>query len=128
MSLSDTKIKDIMTKAVISVDPNTSLFQVAKMMEQGSIGAIIVKKNGQPEGIITDRDFAVRIAVQKQSLDTPVQKVASYPLYTIPAGESILQAAKTMSAKKIRKLAAVEGGSVVGIITATDLVNHLARA
>lgn len=127
MDLSNTLVKDIMTKAIISVPPETNLFQVAKMMEQGSIGAILVKKNGQPDGIVTDRDYAIRIAVQKHPLDTQVQKVASYPLYTIPASESILSAAKAMSAKKIRKLVAVENGKVVGIITSTDLVNHLAK-
>ena len=127
MDLSNTLVKDIMTKAIISVPPETNLFQVAKMMEQGAIGAILVKKNGEPEGIVTDRDYATRIAVQKHSLDTPVQKVASYPLYTISASESILSAAKAMSAKKIRKLVAVEDGKVVGIITSTDLVNHMAK-
>jgi len=125
--LSDTLVKDIMTRALISVDASTTVYQVAKMMEQGGFGAIIVKKDDIPAGIITDRDFAIKIAVNKYSLDTPVHKVASYPLQTINSNESILVAANLMSTKKIRKLVVVEDGKVVGIITSTDLVNQLAK-
>ncbi|HEX9844929.1 MAG TPA: CBS domain-containing protein [Candidatus Nitrosotenuis sp.] len=119
-------VKDIMSRALITVDASTTIYQVAKMMEQGRLGAIIVK-NDSHQGIITDRDFAIKIAVNKHPLDTPVHKVASYPLQTINSSESILAAADSMSAKKIRKLVVVEDGKVVGIITSTDLVNQLAK-
>jgi len=125
--LSDILVKDIMTRAIISVDASTTVYQVAKMMEQGGFGSIIVKKDNHHDGIITDRDFAIKIAVNKYPLDTPVRKVASYPLQTINSNESILAAADFMSTKKIRKLVVVENGKVVGIITSTDLVNQLAK-
>ena len=126
-SLSEILVKDIMTKALISVEPGTTVFQVAKMMEQGGIGAVLVKKDGTTSGIITDRDFAIKIATQKLPLETPVDKVTSYPLQTINSSETILTAAVQMSSKKIRKLAVVEDGKIVGIITSTDLVNQLAK-
>ncbi|MCH7941393.1 MAG: CBS domain-containing protein [Thaumarchaeota archaeon] len=126
-SLSEILVKDIMTKALISVEPGTTVFQVAKMMEQGGIGAVLVKKDGTTSGIITDRDFAIKIATQKLPLETPVDKVTSYPLQTINSSETILDAADQMSSKKIRKLAVVEDGKIVGIITSTDLVNQLAK-
>jgi signal-transduction protein with cAMP-binding, CBS, and nucleotidyltransferase domain len=126
-ALSDILVKDIMTRAIISVDASTTVYQVAKMMEQGGFGSIIVKKDNHHDGIITDRDFAIKIAVQKYPLDTPVRKVASYPVQTINSNESILAAADFMSTKKIRKLVVVEEGKVVGIITSTDLVNQLAK-
>ena len=125
--LSDILVKDIMTRAIISVDASTTVYQVAKMMEQGGFGSIIVKKDNHHDGIITDRDFAIKIAVNKYPLDTPVRKVASYPVQTINSNESILAAADFMSTKKIRKLVVVENGKVVGIITSTDLVNQLAK-
>lgn len=124
--LSETKIKDVMTKALTSVDPATSLSQVSKIMEQGGMGSILVKKDGVPSGIITDRDFAIKIAAYGVSMDTPVEKIATFPLHTINSNDSILNAAKVMSEKKIRKLAVVEEEKVVGIITSTDLVNQLA--
>jgi len=126
-SLSEMLVKDIMSKAIISVDPSTTAFQVAKMMQQGGIGALIVKKDGKPEGIITDRDFAIKIAVDKVPIDTPVDKVASYPLLSINSSEPIVAAANLMSSKKVRKLVVLENDKIVGIITSTDLVNQLAK-
>ena len=122
---SETMVKDVMTKALISVDPVTTLYQISKMMEQGGMGSILVKKDGIPSGIITDRDFAIKIAAHGVSMDSPVEKIASFPLITINSTDSILDASKIMSDKKIRKLGVIEEGKVVGIITSTDLVNQL---
>jgi signal-transduction protein with cAMP-binding, CBS, and nucleotidyltransferase domain len=124
--LSETLVKDVMTKALVSVDPSTTLNQISKMMEQGGMGSILVKKDGVPSGIITDRDFAIKIAAHGVSLDTAVEKIATFPLLTINSNNSLLDAAKIMTDKKIRKLAVSENGKIVGIITSTDLVNQLA--
>lgn len=124
--LSEILVKDIMNKSLVSADPSTTIFQIANLMEKGGIGAILVKKDNIPAGIITDRDFAIKITTQKLSLDTPIDKVASYPLVTINSNESIFSAANLMSTKKIRKLAVSEDGTIIGIITSTDLVSQLA--
>ncbi len=124
---SGTPVSAIMTKNLITVDSNTTVFQIANLMEKGGIGAILVKKDNVPAGIITDRDFAIKIAVNKYPLDTPVNKIASYPLQKIDANDSILAAAEQMSSKKIRKLAVVNDDKVIGIITSTDIVTHLAN-
>jgi CBS domain-containing protein len=121
-TLSEIQVKDIMTKQLISADPTTTLFQISKMMEQG-VGAILVKKDAIPAGIITDRDFAIKVAANKMPLDTTVEKIASYPLKTISSDQSVLKASEIMSSQKIRKLAVSENGRIVGIITSTDIVN-----
>ncbi|MGQ0606300.1 MAG: CBS domain-containing protein [Candidatus Nitrosotenuis sp.] len=125
--LSDILVRDIMTRAVVSVDSSTTIHQVAKMMEQGGFGAILVKQDGHTHGIITDRDFAIKVAANKYTFETPVHKVASHPIHTIDSGESILVAVDILSTRKIRKLAVVEGEKVVGIITSTDIVNQVAK-
>ena len=116
-----------MSKAIISVADTTTIFQAAKMMEASGIGSIFVKKDGEPSGIITDRDYAIKVQVNKLPDDTHIDKVASFPLITINANDSILSAADLMSLKKIRKLAVHDDGKIVGVITSSDLVNHLAR-
>ena len=122
--LSKILVKDIMSKQLITAPSSTTVYQISKMMEQG-IGAVLIKENSIPIGIITDRDFAIKIVANKYPLDTPVGKIASTPLQTIDPNESILDAAKQMSSKKIRKLAVVEDTKIVGIITSSDLVNQL---
>jgi CBS domain-containing protein len=120
-------VNDIMSKVIISVNTETTVFQVAKMMEQGGIGAVLVKKNDHLTGIITDRDFATKIVSNNLSFDTPVEKVMSSPLITINYNESISAAAERMTSKKIRKLAVTDNGIILGLITSTDLVNQLAK-
>ena len=125
--ISDIKVKDVMTRSLASAGPSTTLYEIAKMMEQGGFGAIIIEEDNLPRAIITDRDFAIKVAVNRFPLETPVHKIASHPLQTINSNESILAAASLMSRKKIRKLVVVEDGKDVGIITSTDLVNQLAK-
>ena len=120
-------VKDIMTKALISVNSTTTALQIAKMMEQGGIGAVLVKENENLVGIVTDRDFATKIAANNLPFDTPVQKIMSSPLITINHNEPISAAADMMTSKKIRKLAVSDNGNIIGLITSTDLVNQLAK-
>jgi len=120
-------VKDIMAKTLISVNPTTTALQIAKMMEQGGIGAVLVKENENLVGIVTDRDFATKIAANNLPFDTAVEKIMSSPLVTINYDESISAAAERMSSKKIRKLAVTNNGNIVGLITSTDLVDQLAK-
>ena len=120
-------VEDVMTKAIISVTNETTVFQVAKMMEQGGIGAVLVKKNGHLSGIITDRDYATKIVAHNLSSYTPVEQIMSSPLITINFDESISAAAERMTSKKIRKLAVTDNGKIIGLITSTDLVTQLSK-
>jgi|TARA_B110000093_G_C12755233_1_gene320181 CBS domain-containing protein len=120
-------VEDVMTKAIISVTNETTVFQVAKMMEQGGIGAVLVKKNGHLSGIITDRDYATKIVAHNLPSDTPVEQIMSSPLITINFDESISAAAERMTSKKIRKLAVTDNGNIIGLITSTDLVTQLSK-
>lgn len=120
-------IQDIMTRALITVNRSTTALQVAKMMEQGGIGAILVQDNGNPVGIVTDRDYATRIAANDLPLNTAVENIMSTPLITINHDEPISAAAEQMTSKKIRKLPVTENGKIIGIVTSTDLVTQLAK-
>ena len=120
-------VKDVMNKSLISVNLTTPAFQIAKMMQLGGMGAILVKENGRHVGIITDGDFATKITANKLPLDTPVKKIMSYPLITVNHNEQISSAVKIMHSQKVRKLAVVNRGKIVGLITSADLVNHMIK-
>ncbi|MCV0373530.1 MAG: CBS domain-containing protein [Nitrosarchaeum sp.] len=116
-----------MSRAVISVNPATTSFQIAKMMEQGGIGAVLVQEGQNHIGIITDRDYAIKIAANNMPHDTPASDIMSSPLVTISHDKTAAEAARTMSVMKIRKLAVSDNNCIVGIITSTDLVDHLTQ-
>src|SRR6056300_1651378 len=119
-------VKDIMTKSVISVDSGITVNEAAKMMEDAKVGAVIVMENNTPVGIVTDRDFAVKIVAHAYQITTPVKQIMSSPLIATSPDETVLMAADLMYSRDIRKLPVIDNDSVVGIITATDLVNQLA--
>ena len=121
-------VRDIMTKSVISVDGSINVNEAAKMMEDAKVGAIIVMQNNTPIGIVTDRDFAVKIVAHAYQITTPVKQIMSSPLIATNPDESILMAADLMHTRNIRKLPVIDNDQVIGIVTSTDLVNQLAIA
>ena len=119
-------IGDVMTKSVISVDATLTVNETAKMMEDAKVGAVIVMEDNVPVGIVTDRDFSVKVAAHAYQITEPVKQIMSSPLFSINSDESVRIAADLMHERKIRKLPVIEDEKVVGIITATDIVNLLA--
>lgn len=119
-------IGDIMTKSVISVDSSITVNEAAKMMEDGKVGAVIVMENNKPVGIVTDRDFSVKVAAHAYQITTPIKQIMSSPILTINSDETVRTAADLMHEKGVRKLPVIKNENVVGIITATDIVNLLA--
>jgi len=118
-------ISDIMTKSVISVDATLTVNETAKMMEDAKVGAVIVMEDNSPVGIVTDRDFAIKIAAHAYQITTPIKQIMSSPLFSINSDETVRSAADLMHARGIRKLPVIDDDKVVGIITSTDIVNLL---
>ena len=96
-------IQDIMTRVLITVNSTTTALQIAKMMDQAGVGAIFVKENDHPVGVVTDRDFAIKIAANNLPFDTPAEKIMSSPLVTINHNELISAAAEITTSKKNSK-------------------------
>ena len=119
-------VADVMTKSVISVDSSITINESAKMMEDAKVGAVIVMEDNLPAGIVTDRDFAVKVAAHAYQITSPVKQIMSVPLFAINSDESVRTAADLMHERGIMKLPVIEDEKVVGIITARDIVNLLA--
>jgi len=119
-------VKDIMTKSVVSIDAATTITDAAILMEDAEIGAIVVTENNTPVGIITDRDFAIKVVAHAYPRTTPVKMIMSSPLYSISPDESVRMIADFMYTRGIRKLPVIDNDKVIGIVTATDLVRQFA--
>ena len=131
------EIKQIMTQEVVTITPENTLYEAARIMGEKHIGSLIVVKYDTPVGVITERDLlrevvAREIGLEKDWLvggvtikEEKVEEIMSYPLTTISLTSSIKEAAQMMIEKKIRRLAVRESGKVVGIITASDLIRSL---
>jgi len=120
------KIDKIMNNSIVSVDSSVSATDAAKMMEDTDVGAVIVLENGSPIGIVTDRDFAIKITAHSYPIDTPVRRIMSSPLISIDSNSDLWMASDLMSSRNVRKLPVIDDDKVVGIVTSSDIVKHIA--
>ncbi len=119
------EVKHIMSKDVVTIAPEVSMAEAAGIMGEKHIGSLIIKKYETPVGIVTERDLLSKVlALEKDPIEKKVEAVMSYPLITIGVKAKIKEAARMMIQKKGR-LAVFDGGKLVGIVTASDLISSL---
>jgi CBS domain-containing protein len=99
---------------------------VVKLMHEKKIGSVIVEKN-KSIGIFTERDLLVHILANNIDLDRPVEGYSSYPLIAAKYGILAKEAASIMAQKGVKRLGLTEDGSLVGIVTARDMVDAYQR-
>jgi len=116
-------VYQVMKNSILSIDSSAPGYEAAKMMEDTKVGALVVMENNQLVGIITDRDFAIKVVAHSFPRDTPVRRIMSHPITFIGPHATLWAAAELMSSGKLRKLPVIDDGKVIGIITATDLID-----
>jgi CBS domain-containing protein len=120
-------VKDIMTKEVVTIDVNKSVFEAAQLMTTKSLGCLIIVDKALPVGIITERDIVRRIVAKRSSVDLRVAEVMTKTLVTVGPDTSIKDAARVMSTNKIRRLPVLKQNQLVGIVVASDFVRNLGK-
>ena len=119
-------VRDIMTKHVVTIDENRTALEAAKIMTEKGISSLIVLKDQNPVGIVTERDFVKKICIKELKIshikvNEVMSKIRTFADPDIP----IEVAVQRMVNHKIRRLPIMETGQVVGIITVTDLAKYL---
>ena len=119
--MASTFVKQIMKTNVVSIDENATVQDAAQQMVKNNIGCVIITRDSIPFGIFTANDF-VRIVAKGNPFFTTLSEVMSTPLVVISPEETLWEAAEIMSKKNIHKLPIQDKNKIVGIITASDLV------
>ncbi|MCE7735892.1 MAG: CBS domain-containing protein [Candidatus Heimdallarchaeota archaeon] len=119
-----TTVKDYMQNKIIMVDVNDKLITAAQKMSDNNIGALIVMKNDNAIGMLTERDIVK--AFVKQAEMEPVSNYMSSPLITIEDKSVLGRATQLMIIKKIRRLPVTnEDGTIVGFFNLRDLMSAI---
>ena len=116
-------VNQLMKNSILTIDSSVPAYEAAKMMEELNVGSLVVAENNVPVGIITDRDFAIKVTAHSYPRDTPIRRIMSSPIISIGPFDTLLVAAELMSSNNLRKLPVIQDEKVVGIITATDLID-----
>ena len=115
------QLKNIMTKDVSTISPDSTINEAAQLMKELDVGSIPVCKGTKPLGIITDRDITLRNVAEGEDPNNTVKEIMTDDLVYGSPDMSVDEAAKIMADNKIRRLPIVENDNLIGIISLGDI-------
>jgi CBS domain-containing protein len=115
-------VRDIMTADPVTVEPQTSVAEVARLMRDEDLGVVLVTDGDDLRGVVTDRDLVVRCLSRGGDPEqTTVAGACSDELVTVGPDEDLGQAVELMREHSVRRIPVVDHGRPVGIVSLGDL-------
>ncbi len=109
--------------SVLSVTPETSVFEALKLMADKNVGALLVMKGDVLHGIMSERDYARKvILLGKSSHDIAVRDIMSDKVVSVTPKQTVDDCMGLMTGRRIRHLPVIDNGRVVGVLSIGDLV------
>ncbi len=121
-------IIDVARENVITIDIETTAKEAIEKMENERVGSIIITKDNKPEGIITDRDIAVKVTGKNRNPeDVGAKEIMTEKPFTVNKDEGVFEVIRKTADRRVRRIPIVEeNGDLAGIITLDDLIVLLA--
>jgi len=117
-------ILEIMSKSPVTVRTEVSVAEAARLMRDRGVGSLVVLDGDAPVGIVTERDMVAKVIAQgKNALEMKIADVMSTPLVSIHPHMEVAEAAAKMAKLQIRRLAVLDGGKLVGLVTENDIIH-----
>jgi CBS domain-containing protein len=111
-------------RQVWSIAPTATVYEAIALMSERGVGALLVISEGRLEGIVSERDYARKVILKdRSSKDTPVWEIMTDGVLTASPNDTVEEAMRLMTERRIRHLPVVDGQRVVGIVSIGDLVN-----
>ncbi|MEO8414568.1 MAG: CBS domain-containing protein [Ginsengibacter sp.] len=121
-------VSDILSRKgrnAISVLPETTVINALKVMAENNIGSVLVMKNDEYQGLVTERDYSRKVILKgKNSTDTKVSEIMSSDLPHINPNDTIDHCMELMTNSNIRYLPVFKNNHLEGIISITDVVKE----
>ncbi len=118
-----TQVRQLMHRALVSVRPDATVQQAAQLMTRERVSSLAVVQAGRLQGILTDRDLRSRLLAQGLDGHTLVEAVMTHPVSTIRPEIEAMDALMQMAREHVHHLPVVEDQQLLGMLTATDLLN-----
>jgi len=113
-------------KKIWSVTPEITVFDALKLMAEKEIGAVLVILDGRVVGILSERDYARKVALHgKSSVQMTVEEIMSANVIYVEISQSVEECMALMIHKRIRHLPVYEEGKLAGFISIGDVVKAL---
>jgi CBS domain-containing protein len=115
-------VTECMTRDVRVVSPDQPISEAAQLMLETDVGAVPVVVAEKVQGMVTDRDIAVRAVAQRMGVDTPVRAIMSGDLIVAFEDEDADDVALRMSEHQVRRMPVLSRDqSLIGMIALADL-------
>jgi CBS domain-containing protein len=115
-------VKDVMTRDVTACAPSATVKDAAGLMARDDIGPVPVVEDGRLAGIVTDRDIVIRfVAEGRDPNTTTVGEIATKDIVTVSPDDDLEDALRLLAENQVRRLPAVEGDRLVGIVAQADI-------
>ena len=113
---------------VVRIDAEASVLEAVRQMIEANIGSLLVTKDGETAGIVTERDYLRRVAHEGPTdEEVTVGEIMSSPLIVVTPETSIDECMALMTDRRIRHVPVVEGNDVVGMVSIGDLVKFKSK-
>lgn len=118
-------LSDKKSQEVHCIDHQAPVIDALKLMAKINIGALVVTQNNKAIGIMSERDYARKIALKGlSSLDTPVSDIMSSNLITVGPDSTLEECMSIMTQKHFRHLPVMKDGHLLGVLSIGDLVKE----
>ena len=116
-------VSDVPGSATLLCQKNTTLREAAQMLARSNATCVfVVNENSEAVGIVTDRDFAEKVAARALSLELPVTDIMSEPVISVEASDRLFQALLAMVSRNIHHVLITQQGRPASVLTAHDLM------
>jgi CBS domain-containing protein len=120
------QILDAKGSSVLTVAPDTSVFEALGLMARQDVGALVVVEGDTIRGLLSERDYARKVILKgKRSADTPVREIMTPEVICVSPKQKTDACMALMTKKHIRHLPVLEEESLVGIISIGDVVKAI---
>ena len=119
------RVRDLMTKEIVTVNADNTVRDASKVMAEKSGGYAIVLRTGKPVGMVTERDLVWKVMAKGiNPSKIKISEIMATPLITIDPDADLGMATEIMKRHQIRTLPVVRYDTLYGIITAIDIINN----
>lgn len=112
------KVRDIMTRGVITIPQNSSVTEAASLMASKSVSSLVVVDKGRPIAIISENDIIKGVISKK----TKVKDVMDKEFMAVSPLTKFSEISKCVREKKIKRFPVMENGKLAGLVTETDII------
>jgi len=111
---------------LVSIRPDVPVLDALKLLADKDVGAVLVMDGSRLVGIMTERDYARKVALQgKSSGDTPVSEIMTKEVVCVKPNQTNEECMALMTGKRLRHLPVIDNERVIGVLSIGDLVKDV---